>query len=572
MHCITVFPILKTTFSDTLTYWTKETCAVGDVIQVKIQSRNVWAVVDSIVPIQQAKEYIKSQTFVIKKIDTIIKTDRFSREFILAVLDTSQYYVKPFGEIFSELVPKKILEHLEEHTITPSEKSSETYAVQYIQDSTIQRINQIKEIATENTFILSPIKTHSAFLKAAGLKNLILPIDLYKLDQTSDPTLVMELTSSEYYRHMRKDFDVRFFVRSFCKRKHIQLIESDTLLPIYKEEIKENLNYTIPTKPKLHMIDLTESGRAKIKAKENLKLNLKHFSPELAALIKHCEKKKESILLYTVRKGFSSQTVCGDCSTVLSCPTCKNPLRLKEAADKSKIFICDTCNTVDTTNRACSNCQSWNLIPLGASTEAVREELETLTDLPIVVIDSNNQTKSSAAKALKHRDQATVYIGTELLLTQSQSLSFDYSAIVSLESLLALPSRTAEFDAARVIYTLMERTTSDVLVQTRNPTHPLWKAVKEKNWQPLIETIKETTKALNQPPFYTHVQIHSKMNTDTIYTYLKQYVSIQKTEQGDKKVLHMFFKPTEWPNSVIYPYLKSLPKSVIVDVDRTSFI
>lgn len=572
MHCITVFPILKTTFSDTLTYWTKELCQVGDVIQVKIQSRNVWAVIDSIVPIQQAKEYIKSQSFTIKKIEQIVKTEYFSREFILAVLDTSQYYVKPFGEVFSELVPKKILENLKEHEHNSALKSTDAKQTQYIQEPTAARIKILKDKVEENTFVLSPIKTHSTFLKTSGLKNTILPIDLYKLDREVEPILIMELASSEYYRHMRKDFDYRFFVRVFSRRKNIQLIESDTLLPLYAHEVKEKLNFSIGNKPKLHMIDLTESGKAKVKAKENPKLNLKHFSPELAALIKHCEKHDQSILLYTVRKGFSSQTICADCSTALSCPTCKNPLRLKETESKDKIFICDTCDTVDTTNRTCSNCGGWNLIPLGASTEAVREELETLTDLPVVIIDSNNQTKSSAAKALKNKDTATIYLGTELLLTQSQSQTFDYSAIVSLESLLALPSRTAEFDAARVIYTLMERTTSDMLVQTRNPTHPIWKAVKEKSWQSLLESIRETSEKLNQPPFYTHVQIHSKMNTSTIYEYLKRFVPILQTTQGEKTVLHIFFKPTEWPNSIIYPYLKSLPKNVIVDVDRTSFI
>lgn len=572
MHCITVFPILKTTFSDTLTYWTKETCQVGDVIKVRIQSREVWAVVDSLVPIQQAKDFIKSQTFVIKKIEKIVKTDAFSREFILAALDTSQYYVKPLGEVLSELIPTKILENLEDHEVKVPTSNPTKSEASYFQGSLKERTSKIQEIATENTFVLSPIKTHAKFLKNEGVKNIILPIDLYKVDHAENPTLILDLASSEYYRHMRKDFDVRHFVRAFAARKRIPLTEMDTLLPLYPHEVKEKLNFTIPNKPKLHMIDLTESGKAKVKSKEELKLSLKYFSPELLTLIKHCENKNQSILLYTVRKGLSSQTICSDCSTAVTCPTCKNPLELKETINKDKIYICNTCNTTETANRACINCGGWNLISLGASTEAVREELRQVTDLPIVIIDSNNQTKATAAKALKKKDTATIYIGTELLLTQSQSQTFDYSAIVSLESLLALPSRTAEFDAARVIYTLMERTSSDLIIQTRNPKHPLWKAVKEKSWQSLIENIHDTTKQLNLPPFCTHLQLHSKTNTDTIYNYLKRYVPIQKTTQKDRTVLHIFFKSGEWPNSIIYPYLKSLPKNVIIDVDRTNFI
>ncbi len=573
MHCITVFPILKTTFSDTLTYWTKELCHVGDIIQVKIQNRTVWAVVDSIVPIQQAKEYIKSQTFTIKKIEQIVRAHSFSREFILAVLDTAQYYVKPFGEVLAELVPKKILEHLEQYIAVPATHIDNTkLKTRYMQIPLPARVEAITQIYTENTWTLSPIKTHVAYLKKAGLEHVIMPIDLYRLDQAHSPTLIMELASSEYYRHMRKDFDYRFFVRSFAKHKNIQLIESDALLPLYTENHTDTLDYTIPSKPTIHLVDMTESGKTKIKSKEKLNTKLHHISPGLAALIKHCEKHDQSLMLYTVRKGFSAQTVCADCATVVSCTTCKRPLRITETPHVGKIFTCDTCNTTNTTNSTCIHCGGWNLVSLGASTESVREELQALTDLPIVLIDSNNQTKSSAAKALKQHKTATIYLGTELLLTQSHGTVFDYSAIVSLESMLALPSRTAEFDAIRVIYTLMERTERDVLIQTRNPKHPIWQAVAQKNWKPLVDDIQTIARETQQPPWSVHIQIHSKTHIDTIYEYLKRFTTVYKTMQADHTTLHLFFKPQEWPHPAIYPYLKSVPKYVHIYVDRTSFI
>ncbi len=578
MQCITVFPILKRTFTDTLMYWSSIPCAVGDVIQVKMQNRNIWAVVDEVIPVHQAKEYIKSQTFTIRKIDTLIKTDAFSREFILAVLDTARYYVRPFGEVFSELVPKKILENLES---VSQEKQKNTTSptlptTHYIQAPLSERIETIKQLqlANPDTYIVVPIKTHEAYLKKAGCSPVLMPIDLYRLDQSpAEKTIcVLELASSEYYRHLRKDFDIRFFLRAFCKRKKITLYESDTILPIYATRPAETLlPAPLSTTPTLHLIDMTESGRAKVKTKQDLQKKSFLFSPELISLIRFCEKKKESLLLYTVRKGLSHQTVCADCKHLLSCTTCQKPLHLKDL-NGEKMYVCDSCHTTQTANLACPICSGWNLIPFGTHTEILREELEQITDMPIVIIDSNNQTKSSAKKALQKKD-STLYIGTELLLTQSIDQQYTHSAIISLESLLGLPSRNAEFDAARVIYTLMERTTKDLLIQTRNPAHPIWQAIKQKDWQPLISHIYTDTEEAKLPPYNTHIQISARSKElDQIRSYIQRYTPVQTTTHQNREILHMFFEHGAWPDLHIYPYLKTVPASIDIQVDKTNFV
>ncbi len=227
MQCITVFPILKNTFREKLMYWTRESCSLGDVIQIRIQNRKVWAVVAHIASVYEVKEFIKSQSFAIKKIDEIVKTDLFSKEFILAVLETSRYFVKSFGGIFSELVPKKILEHLDDsvqkkeygnkHTVLDTKNIAN-----HIEKPTSIRIDTLKKLQTEtDTFIISPLKPYTDVLKKHGLQDVYMPINIYKLDQYDPKKVlcVLELASSAYYRHMRKDFDIRFFVRDFCKRK-----------------------------------------------------------------------------------------------------------------------------------------------------------------------------------------------------------------------------------------------------------------------------------------------------------------------------------------------------------------
>ena len=69
MKCIKVYPILKKTLSDSLTYWINEDVEIADIIEAPLQNRKIWVVVDSVISVNEAKEYIKSQNFTIRKIE-----------------------------------------------------------------------------------------------------------------------------------------------------------------------------------------------------------------------------------------------------------------------------------------------------------------------------------------------------------------------------------------------------------------------------------------------------------------------------------------------------------------------
>ena len=547
-------------------YWTRETCSVGDVIQVPIQNRKVWAVVAHVASVHEVKEYIKSQSFVIKKIDTLTKTDTFSREFILAVLETSRYFVVPFGEVFSELIPKKVLENIEAVTLEPGNKpvSRPTLSnASYIQKPTSDRIAYIQKLQQEKTtFVFSPTKSHNAFLKQHNVSHTCMPIDAYKLDTApTDTACVVELASSDYYRHIRKGFDFRFFIRDFCARKHIELIYMDTVL--LETENRKSKN-PIAKNPELHLISLSVSGKAKTKTKQNLIKKQTFFSPELISLLKHCQKNKESILLYVVRKGFSHQTICADCGTTVTCPICSKPLRL----DASKNFVCDSCHTQETSNRACANCGSWNLIPFGVSTEHVAEQLKDILDIPIHIIDSSHHTKSTARKKIK--EQYGVYIGTELLLTQSYETIYTYGAIVSLETLLALPDTLAELKAIQVITTLMDRVSSNILIQTRSEDAPIWKALEAKDWSVATEHIKTQLEQTDLPPYTTSIHVEGReKDIDLVEKQIERY-GTNKIRIQNK--IYITFTRGIWPKHPLQGYLQALPSHIHIEVDKTDFV
>ena len=193
MKCIKVYPILKKTFSDSLTYWINDDVNIGEIIQAPLQNRQIWVVVDSVISINEAKEFIKSQNFKIRKIEKLKKLELFSLDFIFSILKTSNYYILPFSEVFYEMIPKKILENL-------------TNDIQ-IEKSGLENIN------------IFPIKE---YIKR-DLPNPILPIELYKIDDNNIKKINLHFAESEYYRHIFKKFDYRYFIEEFCIRKKIKL-------------------------------------------------------------------------------------------------------------------------------------------------------------------------------------------------------------------------------------------------------------------------------------------------------------------------------------------------------------
>ncbi len=620
MHCIQVLPILKHTFSEELTYWTSLDFQVGDLIQVELNHRKIYAVVSSIVSLSEAKEFIKSRDFAIKKIHTYTKVDFFSAAFIRAVLQTSTYYVRSFGEVLSEYIPKKILETISEREIiTKKEKLASNTDILpkpiYIQKSFIGQIAYIQELQKIHTHIcvVVPTDAYKKHIEKHLTSNegvvVLTPIDLYKLDQKDIDVCVLAYAGSEYYRHVRKGFDTRYMVRAFCKLRPVQLVEMDTVLPIYEDISVDNIHTSMRAQtPYIHIVDQTVSKVAKVKRKvagiekpeddvdvrdfmekdvdiiTHKKLRL--ISPELYSLIIYAQKQKEDIFIYTTRKGLSSSVVCSDCGHTLTCDICKKPYRL-ETLDGTTSYTCVNGHESISIDSTCPVCGGIHLQGLGAGTDALVRELTDVISMPVITIDSSTSTQAGVRKTFAKRKSdthvPTIYIGTELALHQSLDETFRYTAIASLETLLALPSPIAELEAARVIEQVQEKTTDTLVIQTRTPAHILWQCIQEKSWLTLTTRVQKDTEELALPPYTTHIQlyissVHKKAEEDIQavkdYIYSHAHIVAAHAQDEIRHVLHFFIPRTIHPyiQKGIYTYLKSLPKYIRIEVDSPTLM
>ncbi len=533
MLCIKVYPILKKTFSESLTYWVNTNVNIGDIIEAPLQNRKIWVVVDSIISISEAKEFIKSQSFTIRKIDKLKKLDLFSIDFIFSVLQTSNYYLKPFGEIFSEIIPKKILENLSNDIETEH--------------------NISKEI---NIF---PIKEYIE----RDLENSILPIDLYKIDNKDIKTINIHYYESEYYRHIFKKFDYRYLIEEYANRHNIKLNKIETKLNIKNKNlyiIDQNIHYKTEIKKK------NDDG-------DTYKEKLDIISPELFSALKQIEKKKENIFLYTLKKGLSSRIICSDCHHIMRCETCDEPLEI-DIKNNKRIYTCPENHKQISIDSPCPICQNENLLTLGANIETVYKEIKDKFDLNISKIDNENNRISDFKKLDKDK---TIFIGNDFLLNQiiKSNFVFDNIAIISLESLFAIPLYNMEKNIYDKISLLSKSVKNDLIIQTRDIQNAFWENLQANNLTKIEN--KADLKKYNLPPYTTHIQIsikHTKTNRDLnlIKDFLKKYINFYEDTQKNKTTIHILIEKSEYLKHPINYYLKSLPIYIKVEVDSRNLI
>lgn len=194
------------------------------------------------------------------------------------------------------------------------------------------------------------------------------------------------------------------------------------------------------------------------------------------------------VLCVLNRTGRSKLLACGACGELVRCERHQVPLSL---TDERRLV----CSFGDEDRPVvCAHCGSTQLKNLRVGVTRAREELESLAGRPVVEVTAAHELK-------QHAD---VYVGTESLLHQVRQahavifLDFDHE-------LLAPRQRAGEH-----AYALLARAAGilggrdgggRLVVQTRQPRHPVLEAVRLAEPGRFVRVESERRQALGQPPF-----------------------------------------------------------------------
>lgn len=169
--------------------------------------------------------------------------------------------------------------------------------------------------------------------------------------------------------------------------------------------LKERL--TGGTLPTVYIEDLRE---------ELKKGNRSIFSLRLQEMIRDRLKKKEQIMLFLNRRGYSGFISCRSCGHVMKCPHCDVSL----SKHKNGRLVCHYCGYEQPEVVTCPECGSKYILGFKAGTEKIEEEFRKMFgDVSILRMDRDTtRTKDSYEEILSDfmEEKAQVLIGTQMIV------------------------------------------------------------------------------------------------------------------------------------------------------------
>ncbi len=340
--------------------------------------------------------------------------------------------------------------------------------------------------------------------------------------------------------------------------------------------------------PKKDVVIVNEDGNA-------VKNKFRVLSPELNRLIEQNREENSHLFIYAVRKGLATMTVCNDCETIVTCTQCSAPVVLhasKSVGPDGKagrnFFMCHVCGVRRSADEVCRFCGGWRLTALGIGLDRVEQEIrERYPDADIFKIDSDitKTDRQISATLEKFRSKpGSILLGTEIASLHLHE-TVDHCAVVSLDSLFALPDfRIPE----KIMYTLIRLRTlagKSILVQTRRMEEKVFEYALKGNLSDFHrETISERRR-YGYPPFMTLIKISIEGKKDRIAEEMAGIQKIVEPYEIDifpaftgairgNSIIHGLLKvpPENWPDLELAEKLRNLPQNVSVKVDPESLL
>lgn len=290
-------------------------------------------------------------------------------------------------------------------------------------------------------------------------------------------------------------------------------------------ELKNRYNNN--TMPKVEIIDMNKE----------FKKASGYFSNTLIDQIKETLERKEQVILFLNRRGYSSFLTCSSCGYVEKCPNCDISLTYHKS---SNMLRCHYCGYATKRKKLCPNCQE-EFKDYGIGTEKVEEELKSLIkDAKIIRMDvDTTTTKNAHAKIINSflEEKYNILVGTQMIAKGLDFPNVTLVGVLNADIGLNFP----DFRSSETTFSLLNQVLGrsgrgnkegKVLIQTFNPEHYAITYTKNHDYLGFYNEEMKIRKILKYPPYYYICSIKiiskdynlaSKSSYDVV-NYLKQNI------------------------------------------------
>lgn len=291
--------------------------------------------------------------------------------------------------------------------------------------------------------------------------------------------------------------------------------------------LKLKNRYNNNTMPKVEIIDMNKE----------FKKASGYFSNTLIDQIKETLERKEQVILFLNRRGYSSFLTCSSCGYVEKCPNCDISLTYHKS---SNMLRCHYCGYATKRKKLCPKCQE-EFKDYGIGTEKVEEELKSLIkDAKIIRMDvDTTTTKNAHAKIINSflEEKYNILVGTQMIAKGLDFPNVTLVGVLNADIGLNFP----DFRSSEITFSLLNQVLGrsgrgnkegKVLIQTFNPEHYAIAYTKNHDYLGFYNEEMKIRKILKYPPYYYICSIKiiskdynlaSKSSYDVV-NYLKQNI------------------------------------------------
>lgn len=266
-------------------------------------------------------------------------------------------------------------------------------------------------------------------------------------------------------------------------------------------------------------------------------------APLVAALRLRLERGEQS-LLFLNRRGYAPVIHCDACGWISNCRRCTAFMVLHKSERRLR---CHHCSLELRVPVSCPTCGNVDLQPLGRGTQRVEEHLSVVfPQARVLRIDADSTRRKGSAQAAfdaVHRGEVDILIGTQMVakghdfqrLTlvgvinpDTALFSQDYRAgerlFAQLMQVSGRAGRAGAHDA--------EQTTSEVLLQTRYPQHPLYRALLAHDYVGFAQSTLAERRTAGLPPFMFQALLRAEARSlEQAIEFLQQAKALLHSQQ-----------------------------------------
>jgi primosomal protein N' (replication factor Y) len=237
----------------------------------------------------------------------------------------------------------------------------------------------------------------------------------------------------------------------------------------------------------------------------------------------------EQSLVFINRRGYAPVLMCTACGWLSDCPNCAGKLVLHL---QDRRLRCHHCGHQARVPHACPSCGNADLQPVGIGTQRVESTLqECFPQARILRVDRDSTRNKGTWNAMRkqiHDEEVDILVGTQILAKGHDFPNLTLVGVLNPDSALY----SSDFRASEKLYAQLAQVAGragradkagEVLIQTAFPDHPLFRALREHDYDAWAKILLKERQSAGFPPFVYQAMLRAEGKQEaTVYAFLQQ--------------------------------------------------